>query len=64
MKKLRLRLEDVRVDSFATAQAQKGEGTVFGEQCTCRETCDSCNPTCAGWATKAGPGMPCNLCGG
>lgn len=67
MKKLGLRLEDLHVDSFGTTQVQKEKGTVFGEQCTCHQSCGggwSCDPTCAGWATKVGPGMPCNLCGG
>jgi hypothetical protein len=55
MKKLRLHLEDLRIDSFQTTSAEKPKGTVFGEQCTCYTnctcpgcpTCDaSCNGTC------------------
>jgi hypothetical protein len=47
MKKLRLRLDDLRIDSFQTTQAEQPEGTVFGEQCTCHTqcTCPGC-PTC------------------
>jgi hypothetical protein len=59
MKKLKLRLDDLRVDTFATTQVEKAKGTVFGEQCTCQsydyaclatgdESCDaaSCAGTC------------------
>ena len=55
MKKLKLRLDDLQVDSFQTTMVRKEKGTVFGEQCTCRTqctcpgcpTCDaSCNGTC------------------
>ena len=47
MKKLRLQLEDLRIDSFQTTPAEKPKGTVFGEQCTCYTqcTCPGC-PTC------------------
>ncbi len=55
MKKLKLHLDDLRIDSFSTTSAAKPRGTVFGEQCTCYTqctcpgcpTCDaSCNGTC------------------
>ena len=55
MNKLKLHLEDLRIDSFTTTPAEKPKGTVFGEQCTCYTqctcpgcpTCDaSCNGTC------------------
>ena len=53
MKKIKLQLEDLAIDSFATTAPKKAEGTVFGEQCTCsfctcRDlTCDhSCYETC------------------
>ena len=57
MKKLTLRLDDLRIDSFQTTPAESRKGTVFGEQCTCWTnctcpgcpTCDaSCNGTCGG----------------
>jgi hypothetical protein len=56
MNKLRLTLEDLRIDSFSTTPVKKEKGTVYGEQCTCPTactcpgcpTCDaSCNGTCA-----------------
>jgi hypothetical protein len=55
--KLKLKLEELAVDSFDTTAAEKAKGTVFGEQCTCYTnctcpggpTCDaSCNGTCGG----------------
>jgi hypothetical protein len=47
MKKLRLHLDDLRIDSFQTTAPEKPKGTVFGEQCTCYTqcTCPGC-PTC------------------
>ena len=52
MRKLRLQLEDLRIDSFDTTPAPKEKGTVFGEQCTCYTqcTCPGC-PTCANYVT-------------
>jgi hypothetical protein len=56
MRKLKLDLEDLSVESFATTPEARHEGgTVFGQQCTCYTqctcpgcpTCDaSCNGTC------------------
>ena len=48
MKKFRLELDDLVIDSFTTTPVRKKEkGTVFGEQCTCPTacTCPGC-PTC------------------
>jgi hypothetical protein len=47
MNKLKLRLDDLHIDSFDTTAPQKAKGTVFGEQCTCYTqcTCPGC-PTC------------------
>jgi len=55
MKKLKLHLDDLRIDAFQTTSEETSQGTVFGEQCTCWTqctcpgcpTCDaSCNGTC------------------
>ena len=57
MNKLKLRLEDLRVDTFQTTPVQKEKGTVFGEQCTCPTNCTcpgqwTCGDvTCAAQAT-------------
>ncbi|HEX6371611.1 MAG TPA: hypothetical protein VF006_22010 [Longimicrobium sp.] len=50
--KLKLKLEDLAVDSFDTHAPLKPRGTVFGEQCTCYTqcTCPGC-PTCANYNT-------------
>src|SRR4051812_30889142 len=57
MKKFKLQLDDLLIDSFSTTPVRKGKGTVFGEQCTCPTactcpgcpTCDaSCNGSCGG----------------
>ena len=50
MNKLKLRLDDLQVDTFQTTAVRKEKGTVFGEQCTCwtycgQNTCPGC-PTC------------------
>jgi hypothetical protein len=47
MPKLKLRLDDLQVDTFQTTTVRKEKGTVFGEQCTCHTqcTCPGC-PTC------------------
>ena len=52
MKKLRLSLDELRVDSFETTAEQEPRGTVMGEQqCTCLTNCtcpgcNTCNETC------------------
>lgn len=61
MKKMKLILEQLAVDSFETAAAPEPRGTVFGEQnsgyftiCTCggQPTCDG-NATCLGYTCAA-----------
>ena len=49
MKKLRLQLEDLRIDSFQTTPVQRVKGTVRGEEdpCTCPTRCATCTcPDC------------------
>jgi hypothetical protein len=53
MSKLRLRLDELAVESFDTSAARAERGTVVGQQlCTCQTacTCPGC-PTCANYAT-------------
>jgi hypothetical protein len=47
MKKTRLHLDELLVESFETTPGEAERGTVFGEQCTCQTacTCPGC-PTC------------------
>ncbi|HEU0301639.1 MAG TPA: hypothetical protein VFR37_19445 [Longimicrobium sp.] len=76
MKKLALRLDDLEVDTFTTAERTGGKGTVRGhygathtqggETCwaSCFGTCggDTCDYTCPGYATTPGGIYPCVLC--
>ena len=73
MKKLRLDLDDLAVESFDTTQAQREKGTVFGEQCTCQTACtcpgcptcyDSCNGTCGDTCAASCNGTCDYSCGG
>jgi hypothetical protein len=73
MRKLKLHLEDLRIDSFTTTPAEKPKGTVFGEQCTCYTQCTcpgcptcyaSCNGTCDA-SCNGSCGASCDAsCGG
>jgi hypothetical protein len=45
MKKLKLRLDDLRIDSFSTTPVEKAKGTVFGGQCTCQSYDYACVAT-------------------
>lgn len=56
MRKLKLDLDHLVVDSFNTEAPPRREGTVFGEQCTCYTNCTcpgcpTCDATCNGGAT-------------
>ena len=46
MQKLKLQLDELRVDSFETSKVREDKGTVCGAQCTCQTVC-----TCPGCAT-------------
>ncbi len=74
MAKLKLRVEELTIDSFDTSPPARDEGTVFGEQqCTCQTACScppcpSCVDTC--WETCQGDtcaetcqGASCDWCG-
>jgi hypothetical protein len=73
MNKLKLRLDDLQVDTFQTTSLQKEKGTVFGEQCTCYTNCTcpgcptcyaSCNGTCDA-SCNGTCGVSCDAsCGG
>jgi hypothetical protein len=64
MKKIRLSIEGLCVESFATAAAERGKGTVFGNA----KTVDTCYATaCPSWiddCPSAYPAatLPCNGC--
>jgi hypothetical protein len=66
MKKLKLELEQLTVDSFDTATPEANRGTVMGEQgpCTCPTAC-SCPgcPTCDNTCNQPSCGDTCyNTC--
>jgi hypothetical protein len=52
MNKLKLRLDELAVESFDTTRLSDDKGTVFGEQCSCQTVCScpgcpTCDATCA-----------------
>jgi hypothetical protein len=75
MRKLKLDIDALTVESFASSEAHDRRGTVAGHQtelATCFMTCDSCDPaacggvcsdadqTCLAWHTCGGA-QTCNL---
>ena len=69
MKKLKLQLDDLLVDTFYTSGGQKEKGTVFGEQCTCYTQCTcpgcpTCNASCNGTCNASCNGSCDASCGG
>jgi hypothetical protein len=69
MNKLKLRLEDLRIDSFSTEPVRKEKGTVFGEQCTCYTNCScpgcpTCDASCNGTCNATACGSCGASCGG
>ena len=69
MSKLKLRLEDLRIDSFTTEPAREEKGTVFGEQCTCYTNCScpgcpTCDASCNGTCNATACGSCGASCGG
>jgi hypothetical protein len=72
MNKLKLNLDQLAVESFDTSRPAKAEGTVFGEQCTCRTQCTcpgcptcyaSCNGSCGASCNGTCYEATCNNCG-
>jgi hypothetical protein len=71
MRKLKLDLEDLAVESFATTSESRGEGgTVFGQnhctcytQCTC-PGCPTCDATCNGSCVNTCAASCNGTCGG
>jgi hypothetical protein len=71
MKKMKLDLNELAVDSFDTVATVKPKGTVFGEQCTCYTNCTcpgcptcaaSCNGTCDENTCDASCAATCDSC--
>jgi hypothetical protein len=51
MRKLRLAIDDLRVESFDTMRAAEEKGTVFGVQATYWGEASCYDPTCVGFNT-------------
>jgi hypothetical protein len=80
MRKLKLDLDQLTVDSFDTEARAERSGTVFGEQCTCytncscpgcptcdascNGTCNTCNASCNGTCDASCNGTCDIYCGG
>ena len=73
MKKVSLRIDQIRVDSFTTAEQSDRKGTVRAAEdtedtapkvCLSEASCGSptCDPTCSGFITYPAPGSPCVIC--
>lgn len=62
MRKIELSIESLRVESFATAAAERGEGTIFGNAKTL-DTCTVC-PSAIDMCPSSPPAatLPCNGC--
>ena len=54
MKKMKLNLDELSIDSFDTTHPAEKRGAVFGEQCTCQTQC-----TCPGCPTVSGGPCEC-----
>ena len=67
MRKIKLSVETLRVESFATAVAERGKGTVFGNDKTvgtCANTCGACPSAIDACPSVYGATLPCNGCVG
>jgi hypothetical protein len=75
MKKLTLKMHDLRVETFTTAEQSDRRGTVAGHYGTTHTlqgpTCDdstcaaaTCDYTVEGYMTSPGPDHPCIICRG
>ena len=62
MKKLRLHIEDLRVDGFATTPAAASKGTVVGEQGTYYTLCTCAGPTCGATCAYTCDDPTCPAC--
>lgn len=60
MKKLKLALENLAVESFDTSATERPKGTVFGEQ----YSCNTCEGTCPATCPYTCDDATCGACGG
>ena len=65
MRKIKLSIEGLRVESFPTAATERGEGTVFGNLKTLDATCYPCPSAIdACPSSPHAATLPCNGCVG
>jgi hypothetical protein len=59
VKKLKLQLNDLRIETFDTTSATGQKGTVLGEQCTCQTQCSCPGATCDWSCENSCPDASC-----
>jgi hypothetical protein len=64
MRKIKLSVEGLRVESFATAATERGEGTIFGNAKTIDNTCYPCPSAIDACPSVFAATLPCNGCVG
>ena len=64
MKKIKLSIEGLRVESFAVAATEQGNGTVFANAKTVYDTCSPCQSAIDACPSVHAPTLPCAGCVG
>jgi hypothetical protein len=62
MKKIKLSIEGLRVESFAIAATEQGNGTIFANAKTVYDTCSPCQSAIDACPSVWGATLPCNGC--
>jgi hypothetical protein len=62
MRKIKLSIEGLRVESFATAATERGNGTIFANAKTIDNTCYPCPSAIDQCPSVWGGTLPCNGC--
>lgn len=64
MKKIKLDLDDLKVESFDTQPQDASDGEVFGYQCPTYPGCPTCDATCPSTCPNTCPNTCFNTCSG
>lgn len=62
MRKIKLSIEHLRVESFSTAAIERREGTIFGNAKTLDATCYPCPSAIDACPSVFAATLPCNGC--
>lgn len=62
MRKIKLSIEHLRVESFAIPATERGEGTIFGNAKTLDATCYPCPSAIDACPSVFAATLPCNGC--